>query len=89
MSNKFWKQLMGGRSKEATYYERAKKSKKQLDKFAGSMGITIYTNWIPGRYGLLDALGHSIHNDYGVRDCPYNLKEVEQCLEDYRDSREK
>ena len=88
MPNKFWKQLMGIRGKEARYYERAKRSRKKMDEFAGSMGITIKDNWINGRYGLLDSSGESIHNDYGVRDCPYNLKEVEQCLEDYKDSME-
>ena len=89
MTCKFWRDLTGVKVKQQTSTERAKRSRKQLDAFAKTMGLTIKDNWVGRRYGILNAEGNTIHNDYGVQDCPYTLHEVEQCLEDYKNNKPK
>ena len=79
---KFWKQLTGVKVKEPIKSPRAKRSRKQLDKFAEEIGLTIKDNYIGRRYGILNKEGNSVHNNYGMQDPPYTLQEVEFCLED-------
>lgn len=84
---KLWNQLYGlPKAKKEYHYDRPKRSKANMIEFAASLGLEINFNCYGNKRHGVKKDGVSIVNDYGVQDSCQNLLEIEECLEDYKQS---